>query len=276
MVAMLVFGCNSFVLAWRMKVVFHGENLDLTFTESLQLTYMGYFFNNFMPTAVGGDVIKAHFSVKSPESRMRSYASVMMDRIIGLYSFLVVAAVAILVDMGRFQFAMIRPIVFSLLVGGVAIFAAITNRRIAETMERFFARIKLGKLGERLDTVYKIVHDYRNRLDVVVKALVISIFCQSLYFTTIYIFFRALGSTISVGNLFLVMPVVTFISMVPSIGGLGVREGAMVAFFSPLVGRDTAFAVSLLLLFGLFLVSFVGGITYLYWTNFRKGESGKP
>jgi len=61
--------------------------------------------------------------------------------------------------------------------------------------------------------------------------------------------------------------------MIPSIGGLGVREGAMVAFFSPLVGRDTSFAVSLLLLFGLFIISFVGGLTYLYWINFKRKKS---
>ena len=271
--AIFVFCCNSLGLAWRLKVIFHGENLYLSFAECLQLTYMGYFFNNFMPTAVGGDVIKAHFSVKSPENRIRSYASVMMDRLIGLYSFLVVAAFAIIVDGGRFQIAIIRPLVFSLLAGGVVIFAALTNRRVAEMMERFFAKIKLGKLGDRLDAVYKIVHDYRNRLDIVGKGLAISIILQSVYFFTIYLFFLALGSSIGLGNLFLVMPVVTFISMIPSIGGLGVREGAMVAFFSPLVGRDTSFAVSLLLLFGLFIISFVGGLTYLYWINFKRKKS---
>ena len=53
--------------------------------------------------------------------------------------------------------------------------------------------------------------------------------------------------------------------MLPSIGGLGVREGAFVAFFAALAGRDTAFAVSLLLLSGLLVVSFLGGLVYLWW-----------
>jgi len=59
---------------------------------------------------------------------------------------------------------------------------------------------------------------------------------------------------------------VTFISMIPSIGGLGVREGAIVAFFSVLVGKETAFAGSLLLMFGYFFASFVGGVIFLFWS----------
>ncbi len=268
--ALGVFVCNSAALAYRMKIVFHGENLDISFKESMQLTYLGYFFNNFMPTAVGGDIVKAHLSVKSREDRMRSYASVMMDRLIGLSSFLILAAVALLVDGGRFQALFIKPIVFSLLALGLVLFVVITHEKMALKIERFFGRVKMGKLGDRLESLYKIVHDYRNRTSVVTKALVVSLLSQSLYFVTVYMFFRSLGVSIQLGNIFLVMPVVTFISMIPSIGGLGVREGAMLAFFSPIVGRDSAFAVSILLLFGLFFISFAGGFIYLHWMIFKK------
>lgn len=272
--ALAIFICNSAALAYRMKIVFHGENLSITFWESLQLTCIGFFFNNFLPTAVGGDVIKAHYAATHNNSRMRSYASVMMDRVIGLYSFLIVAAVALIVDRGNFQVASIRPIVFSFLILGITIFVTVTSKRVAVIMERFFMRIKLGKLGSHLDSLYKIVHDYKNRLDVVGKSLLVSIFSQCVYFITIYMFFLSLGSQVHLGNVFLVMPVVTFISMMPSVGGLGVRESAIVAFFSPLTGKDTAFAASLLLLFGLFAVSFIGGIFYLHWSMLKKQRKG--
>jgi len=275
--ALGIFTLNTATLACRLKVVFHGENIHVSFLSAVQLTLMGYFFNNFMPTAVGGDLVKAHLvaSDNASDSRVRSYASVMMDRLIGLYSFLIVAGAALLVDKGRFRMQSVKQIVFTLLLIGVVIFITVTNKKVAVLMENIFMRIKLGKLGEKLDSIYKIVHDYRNRMDVVIKALVISMVSQSVYFITIYTFFLALGSDISLGNIFLVMPVVTFISMIPSIGGLGVREGAIVAFFSPLTAKDTAFAVSILLLFGLFFISMIGGAVYLYWTVFRKnGRSG--
>ncbi len=70
----------------------------------------------------------------------------------------------------------------------------------------------------------------------------------------------------SLGYIFLVMPVVTFISMVPSLGGLGVREMAIVTFFTPIAGKEVSFAVSILVLFGLLFVSFFGGIVSFFWS----------
>jgi len=58
--------------------------------------------------------------------------------------------------------------------------------------------------------------------------------------------------------------------MIPSVGGLGVRESAIVLLFDPLVGREMAFAMSLLYLAGLFGISFIGGIVYLWWNISRR------
>ncbi|MCK4852549.1 MAG: flippase-like domain-containing protein, partial [Candidatus Omnitrophica bacterium] len=187
--ALVILICNMATIAFRLKIVFHGENLNLPFGEALRLNFIGYFFNNFMPTAVGGDIMKAHCAGSYTNSRMRSYASVMMDRVIGLYSFLIVAAIALIADRGRFQIASIRFIVFSFLICGIAAFVAVTNKKIADILERFFLRIKLGGLEKRLDSLYKLVHDYRNRLDIVGKSLLVSLVSQSMYFIVIYIYF---------------------------------------------------------------------------------------
>jgi uncharacterized membrane protein YbhN (UPF0104 family) len=69
------------------------------------------------------------------------------------------------------------------------------------------------------------------------------------------------------------MPIVVFISMVPSIGGLGIREGAIVAFFTPFVGRENAFAVSLLMLASLFFLSVIGGVVYFTRNVRERGVS---
>jgi uncharacterized protein (TIRG00374 family) len=271
--ALLFFGM-VLVLSWRLKVVFDGEDLVLPFMEALQLTVVGYFFNNFMPTAVGGDIIKAHYAGRFNGKKLQSYASVLMDRLIGLFTILIIAGVALFVDKGRFQVAALKPLVIALLALGISGFVIATNRAVAMFMEGLFARMKMFGLGEKLRAIYSIVHDYRNRHSVVIKASILSGVAQCTYYVIVYICFVALGAEVSLGNIFLIMPVVIFISMIPSIGGLGVREGAMLAFFSPLAGREAAFAVSLLLLAGLFIVSFFGGMVYLWWGAVR-GEGIK-
>ena len=125
-------------------------------------------------------------------------------------------------------------------------------------------------LGERLESLYAIVHDYRNRLDVIGRSILSSVIAQSIYFTVIYIFFLSLGSRVAYGNIFLIMPVVTFISMLPSLGGIGLREGAIVALFAPLAGKEDAFTVSMLVLLTYFVLSLIGGIVCLIW-----GVTGK-
>ncbi|MFH1664648.1 MAG: lysylphosphatidylglycerol synthase transmembrane domain-containing protein [Candidatus Omnitrophota bacterium] len=262
---------NTALMGFRLQVIFRGENLYISLWEAVQLTYIGYYFNNFMPTAVGGDVVKAHYASNFTKKRIKSYASVLMDRFIGLYAFLIVAAIALVVDGGRFRIMAIRPTVFILVIVGIAGFIIATNRAVAGFMQRFFSRIKMLRIGEKLNALYDIVHDYRNRADVVVKAFVISIFAQCLYFYAVYIFFLSLDVRVSIGLIFLIMPIVTFISMIPSLGGLGVREGAIVAFFMSITGKETAFATSLLLLFGLFVISLIGGVIYFCW-GFSSSE----
>jgi uncharacterized protein (TIRG00374 family) len=264
---------NVFILAFRLKLIFQGESMNLSMSKALQFTYIGYFFNNFMPTAVGGDIVKAHYAGKDSGKKLQSYASVLMDRFIGLYSFLIVAAVALAVDKGRFQMAAIRPIVLGLLATGVIGFVVITNTVIAKAIEKILKRFKMMRLGERIHSVYSIVHDYRNRGWLVLKAVFVSVAAQSVNFVVVWLFFLSLGKTVSLGNIFLIMPVITFISMLPSLGGLGVREGATVAFFAPLVGKEPSFAVSLLLLLGLFFLSFIGGLVYVWWGI--KGKADK-
>lgn len=256
---------NVFMLAYRLKVIFEGESLLLGMSEALQLTCIGYFFNNFMPTAVGGDIVKAHYASQGNKKKVQSYASVFMDRFLGLYSFLMVAALALAVDKGHFKVVSIKPLVVVLLIFGLAGVIVATNSRVARTLERFFNKLKMMKLGEKLQSVYKIVHDYRNRGDVVLKAMLVSMAAQTIYFFVVYLFFLALGYRVSMVSIFLIMPVVTFVSMLPSLGGLGVREGAIVAFFAPFVGKETAFAVSILMLLGIFFQSLLGGLIYVWW-----------
>jgi glycosyltransferase 2 family protein len=253
-------------LSVRLKIVFRGEDLFISLKESTELTCVGFFFNNFMPTAVGGDIVKAHYASHFNKKRMKSYASVFMDRIIGMLSILLIAAAALIVDRGRFESAVIRPMVVALLVFGVVGILIVTNRSIARYLEGVFRKFKIMGIGERLNEAYSIIHDYRNRPFVVARSVMYSVIVQTVYCVVVYFLFFSMGKPVGIGNIFLIMPVVIFVSMLPSIGGLGVREYAMVVFFSVLTGKEVAFAVSLLALSGNFLISIAGGVIYLGWS----------
>ena len=61
--------------------------------------------------------------------------------------------------------------------------------------------------------------------------------------------------------------------MLPSLGGLGLREGALVALLGPAIGTDSAFSVAILLLAMLLIMSLIGAVIYLSAAQFRiKGS----
>lgn len=259
---------NTNMLAQRLKIIFKGENLDISMLQALQLTYIGYYFNNFMPTAIGGDIFKAHCAAGFNKKRIQSYTSVLVDRLIGLYTFVVIASFAFIIDGGIYRMPLIKFAIFMSLFFGIVIMFLIANKRVKAGAAIFFTRLKFFRIGKHLNSALCIVHDYKNRVDVVIKAFLISIIGQCMYFVVVYLFFLSLGTIVPIGNVFLIMPIVIFLSMLPSLGGLGVREGAIVIFFTPLAGKEAAFAVSLLVLFGYLFISIIGGIVY-FWRNIR-------
>jgi hypothetical protein len=79
----------------------------------------------------------------------------------------------------------------------------------------------------------------------------------------------SMGSRIPVIDLLLRMPIVSMVSLLPSINGLGVREGSTVVFFGPLIGRENALAVSILMIVVLLMISVVGGMIYALSPQFK-------
>jgi uncharacterized membrane protein YbhN (UPF0104 family) len=69
------------------------------------------------------------------------------------------------------------------------------------------------------------------------------------------------------------VPLVWAVSMLPSLNGLGVREGAFVYFFKGYIGPEKAFAVSLLWLGMIMMNSLIGGVYQLVYPVKIEGGS---
>ena len=81
-----------FVLRWRLllKVL----AIDLKFFTGLKLHMLGLFYNNCLPSSVGGDLLRAWYVTKhaSEDKRFEAGLSVFVDRAGGLFGMLVMAA----------------------------------------------------------------------------------------------------------------------------------------------------------------------------------------
>ena len=266
--AVLIFALDVAGVSTRLKLLFTGEGLRVPFGRVIQLTFIGYFFNNFMPTAVGGDIVKAYYAHKQTRETAKSFISVFMDRFIGLFSFVFLAIVALFLSWNTIDVPL-KKIVFVFAFSGILVFLVMLNGAAAKIILGALSKFKLWNLGERLSKVYRAVHEYKNKKGLILAVIGISIIAQSIYFLVIYLLAGALGTSLALKTVFLIMPIVCIVSMLPSLGGLGLREGAMVVLFGPFIGSGKAFSLSVLLLAALLVLSLVGALIYVSAAQFR-------
>jgi uncharacterized membrane protein YbhN (UPF0104 family) len=143
-----------------------------------------------------------------------------------------------------------------------------------KALSRPLSLVQRWDIAGKIDAIYQATLSYKGH----VKALAWCVVRSFIYeLVIIYIHFLlavALGWNIPGALFFLAVPVVTVVSMFPlSFGGLGVREGAMVIFFSQ-YGISAASAISLSLLsYSISLVAgAIGGMLYPFY---KKGSSGQ-
>ncbi|MDD5173381.1 MAG: lysylphosphatidylglycerol synthase transmembrane domain-containing protein [Candidatus Omnitrophica bacterium] len=263
----LIYTAAIFVAAIRLRFLIEAQGITVTIKEALSLTFLGYFFNNFLPTSIGGDVVKAYYLSKKIDRKPAAYASVFVDRIVGLFTMIFMAFLALFfVEEGVVDPAL-RYIIYAITLGSIVAIVLMTNKRIARKFSFLFFII--NPIKEKLRKAYEVIHMYQYRKALMLKSFLISFVSQILFFTSLGVVALSIGSRIPVKDLLIKMPIVSMMSLLPSINGLGLREGSTVVLFGPLIGSDKAFAMSILWLLILLCISVIGGLIYALSPQFK-------
>lgn len=263
----LLFFFNIVILSYRLKKVMTVQNIQLPLKDVTRLSLIGLFFTNFMPTAIGGDVVKAYYTAKSTDKKLESFTSIFMDRVLGLLSFVVLATFALVFYGKNIENKVVIWAVSSMLVVSLLTLIALLNKNIAKKLRFVLTTLRFVKLDAKLRKIYEAIASYRHHKMIIIQAFYISLICQVLSIFIIYLLAKSISVSIPLMVLFLVVPIIVTLSMFPSLNGLGIREGAYVYFLGGIVGHEQSFALSLLWL-GLFLgISLLGGVVYLFWRH---------
>jgi len=245
----VVTGLGNVAGAFRWRIFLHVLRMPLTIRDALRLTFIGLFFNNFLPGAVGGDAVKVVWLVTKGYRDSAALVSVFMDRMSGFFA-LVICSLALIFShyawltstpngatSTRLTFiflasmAILMSLSFSLAAPGVR----------SHVPKWLPWREKVFKFNE---DYFEFVHSWR----ATVKAAVISAFILFAHFFSFYCSARAFNVDVPILNFLAIMPTVDIASSMPiSLGGLGVREGLFGTLLYELaqVPRDQAVSVSL-------------------------------
>lgn len=265
--AVLAFTLATIVASFRMKLIIQAQDITINIKEASSLVFIGYFFNNFLPTSIGGDVVKAHYLSKHSRNTAGSYTSVFVDRLVGMVTMVFMAFAALLLVGANIVDRKISIAIYVITaISALGIFF-LANKSFAK---RFSLLIKLIKpMESKLRKIYDTANRYRHHKGLMIATFLISIISQLFYFTCFGILALSIGSRIPVFDLFLKMPIVSIMTLLPSINGLGVREGSTVVLFGPLIGKENALAISILMLAVLLIMSIIGGIIYALSPQFK-------
>ena len=100
------------------------------------------------------------------------------------------------------------------------------------------------------------MHLYTLHKEKVLQAFLISLLAHFANFTAVFLLSKSLNVTIPIAQIFLVMPIITVICMLPvTMNGLGLREWAFVLFYRSAIGNAAALSLSLLFLSKLNVIS---------------------
>ena len=260
--ALIFFFVINLILIVRWFVFIKALDLQAPFWVAVRYYLAGLFGNLFLPSAIGGDVIKILGICRTSSQKPKVVASVILDRLSGFAGMVVVATVSFILG-----FRLIQDLsVFILIVGMAVTSTGIAMVLLNETAYSFCCQI-FGRFPKFKDSLMRMHYDIalvKGRQGSIVQAVLLSAFSQLTLAVTFFLVSKALHQNVSLFYFIIFIPLICVVATVPSIGGLGVREAGAAYFFGK-VGVASGIAVSISLINFLFmvLVGLLGGFLYL-------------
>ncbi|MDP2681341.1 MAG: lysylphosphatidylglycerol synthase transmembrane domain-containing protein [Deltaproteobacteria bacterium] len=261
----LLYAISQIISTYRWSLFLPHAGIDMPFLKLVSLYYVGMFFNIFLPTAIGGDVVKSYYLYKFSGKGGNSLASVFLDRFTGFFALVTIAFVSLI-----FGYNYVKDTYVPLLVAALtALFflssLILWNKGLHNWALVIIRKVKLFGINEKIESLYNAVMLYKDEPLILLKAFGVSFVIQFISISIFYLISKGFGMTVSMGYFFLFVPIAVSISMIPiSLSGLGLREGAFVYLFTKVGTTDAqALSISLAGFAVMVMLGLIGGIEYM-------------
>jgi uncharacterized protein (TIRG00374 family) len=249
-------------LSYRWQILLQALGIRVPI-ERLFTTYLvGVFFNNFLPTAIGGDLVRGLDLYRFTQKGKEAAVSVMAERFLGLAALLVIAVTALAFSYSSLQDPLLVWLVLVAVFGYLITLFALSTPTLFILTAKMLQKLRLQWIGQKLLKIPEAITLYKSSPRILIFSAALSILNQALTVMIYYLLALSLHLKIALAYLFLFFPVISIVSMAPvSLGGLGVREGITVYLFQK-VGVEPGHALGLSLAWFsiIFLTSLLGGV----------------
>jgi uncharacterized protein (TIRG00374 family) len=249
------------IRTFRWAILVKSLNVRVSFGRLFYLYMAGTFFNTFLPTGIGGDVVK--IVDLTPESGgARAFSTVFVDRLTGILGTSLIALCVAIIDPADVPPPLVALVI--LVTGGILLATLLLTQQqlIDRVMRHVPGWSKLLSKG-KVRKVYEALTSYS--LGTIVRSTLISLPFTLTLIATHYTLALSLGLIVPVQYFALFIPLTALVQMVPiSFNGLGVREVTFQALFGTVgVAGEQAVALSLLYYILRVITGLIGGLMYL-------------
>jgi uncharacterized membrane protein YbhN (UPF0104 family) len=257
--AFLLFLLSLVIRAYRWLVLIRGLGLSVPFGRLLRLYFVGSFFNAFLPSTYGGDVVRALELTQDTDSSA-AVGAVLLDRMTGLLVLFAIGLAMLPFHAARME-SWLVGLLLSVAGGGLVVGALVLEGRFLRRITgRLPAALSLAGQGP-LAKIYAAVTGCGWRA--VLSACGVSLVFNLVNIIINWLCGQTVGAGIGLGYFFAVTPLLSVSGLIPSIGGWGVREAVSTAIFAPTgVGENVAAALGVALGGVTLTTGLVGGILY--------------
>lgn len=246
--------------AYRWQALLVGLGLQVPIARLVKLYFVGTFFNTFLPSGFGGDVVRVIELAQDSRHAHEAAGTVLVDRLTGLLVLLAMALLALPFSLNLISPALTASIT-ALAVGGLGGGWMLFQQRL---LGRVIGLIPEGLpfgAKRQVEKLYDAISGSGPKA--VGQALGISLAFNALLIFLNYSIAMSVGVDVSLSYFFLFVPPTSLALMVPSVGGLGAREWAYTELWPQIgVGATEALAMSLLNYAVNAATGIIGGVIY--------------
>lgn len=253
------------VSALRWQVLLNAQNIRLSLWKLVRYYLEGAFFNNFLPTTIGGDIVRTYEVSKSSMSMTQSFTIIIVERLTGIFALIVYAFVGL--TLGYSQFGNIHLVWVAGLVFLVVLIVLLAGVRLhgGRMIENTNADL-VSKAKAVINKIFYTLSFFRDKKKELFKALFLAFILQF----NVIIFFYIISYSLDLNPPFyyflIIIPLIHVILMFPvSINGIGLRENAFIFFLSQIgICAATSVALSWLGFAMVLIYAVFGGIIYAF------------
>ena len=274
--AVLVYFLGLLTVAYRLRFVIQVQGTDLSVAAAYYANLIALFFNNVLPSSVGGDMVKAYYLYRDSEGSVTVFSAVVVDRLFGLVTMMLISILSIFFLDVSFGSHKIMGSIVIMAAATVTLSVLIFNKKIVDALCQMHIPFLPAIFLEKIREIYQAMYQYRKHKHIIRNCIALTILGQTTYIVANYLLAVCLSINIPLSFFFFFVPILLIMGVAPSVNGIGVREATFLFYLTEFTTSDKALALSLLTTFFMIFVGIISGIIYAFKGRIGSGINRIP